>query len=404
MTSDLSSKAHLPLEAALARHAEAFRERFGPGSPSLYFSPGRVNLMGAHLDYNQGPVMPTAIDRGTFLALRRRSDRRVRFASTFDPRTLELELDELPGQRLRFWADYPLGVLRELLLARGGSQDLCGVEILFGGNLPVGAGLSSSASICVGTALALDRAYELRLERLDLVRSALAAERGFVGVQCGIMDPYAVGFARAGHLLWLDCKDRSFEHLPFDFESLRLAVVDSGVRRELAEGAFNRRVEECRAAFELLRVAQPEALCLRDVQLATLEERRRSMDPTLARRAEHVIREVGRTFEARERLLAGEPDQLGALMSRTHASLRELFEVSCPELDLIVEVATGSEGALGARLTGAGFGGCAVVLLRRGAEEQLERRLHAAFRARFGRAPRVQHFGGDPGPRALEGA
>jgi len=390
------------LARSFARHAAAFRERFGgAGPPRQFFSPGRVNLMGAHLDYNGGPVMPTAIDRGTFVAVRPRADSRVVMASTFDPAVLEVDLTDLPRERRGVWADYPLGVLVELA-RRAAAAPAAGVEFLFGGDLAIGAGLSSSASICVGTALALDVVWELGLEPLERVHAALDAERGFVGVQCGIMDPYAVGLARPGHLLWLDCKDARSTHLPFDFDGFALAVADSGVRRELAEGAFNRRVAECRAAFEVLRRVQPAATCLRDVAYATLEDQRGELDATVARRAEHVLREVARTFSARDALLAGHPAGLGVEMTRSHASLRDLYEVSCPELDQIVEDSIAVEGVLGARLTGAGFGGCAVILLRKGAEEELRARLAAGFERRFGRVPPVELYTGDRGPREIE--
>lgn len=407
----------------LAEHARVFRERFGTGpEPRCFFSPGRVNLMGAHLDYNGGPVVPTAIDRGTFIALRPRADRRLVLASTHEPPdeshriehgqspgSIELDLDDLPRERIGRWADYPLGVVRELVrLApeRGrsgaGGNGLSGLEVLFGGNLPVGAGLSSSASICVGTAFACGELWELGLSRMDCVEAALAAERGFVGVQCGIMDPYAVGLARPGHLLWLDCKDRSHELLPIDAARLCIAVADTGVRRELAQGAFNERVRECAAAFEALRPFAPGATCLRDVPLETLEARRGALDPVLARRAEHVLTEVARTFEARAALARGDAAAFGKRMTLAHASLRDLYEVSVPELDLLVEAAHGTPGVLGARLTGAGFGGCVVVLLERGSAGTLQARLERGFEARFGRRPTVELFGGDRGPRELD--
>jgi galactokinase len=387
-----------------AAHAAAFRGRFGGGErPRVFFAPGRVNLMGAHLDYNGGPVMPTAIDRGTFVAARPRADRRVALASTLDGACVEFELDCLPAARSGRWADYPVGVVREIsALAEAQGARGTGLDVLYGGNLPVGAGLSSSASICVGTAFALDAILGLGLPRVELVHAALRAERGFVGVQCGIMDPYAVGLARASSLLWLDCKDRSSEYIPIDHARLSIAVADTLVRRELAQGMFNERVAQCRAAFEGLRPHQPDATCLRDVRLATLEEHAGALEPVAARRAQHVVAEVARTFAARDALQRGDARGFGAEMTRAHASLRELFEVSVPELDRLVESAVATPGVHGARLTGAGFGGCAVVLLERGAEAELAARLVRDYSARFGRAPVVEFYGGDPGPREID--
>lgn len=384
--------------------ARAFRDRFGGSAePRVFFAPGRVNLMGAHLDYNGGPVMPTAVDRGTFAAFRARRDGRVSLASTREGVQVDLELDRLPAARSGRWADYPIGVLREILAlaeAQGARGD--GFDVLFGGNLPVGAGLSSSASICVGTAFALDALYGLGLPRVEIVHAALRAERGFVGVQCGIMDPYAVGLARESSLLWLDCKDRSSEYIPIDHARLSIAVADTLVRRELAQGMFNERVAQCRAAFDALRRHQPDATCLRDVRAATLSAHGRELEPVLARRARHVIEEVERTFSARDALRRGDPAGFGSGMTRAHESLRGLFEVSVPELDRLVESAVATPGVHGARLTGAGFGGCAVVLLERGAEQDLAARLERDYERAFGRAPVVEFFGGDAGPREID--
>jgi len=393
------------LSEELAAHAAAFRRRFGDGSDlRLFFSPGRVNLMGAHLDYNGGPVMPTAIDRGTFIAARVRGDRRLRLASTHDPSLVELDLARLEANRTQRWIDYPLGVVREILAAAaaaGHDSRVVGLDLYFGGNLPIGAGLSSSASICVGTALALRTLWNQELSRMELVHVALRAERNFVGVQCGIMDPYAVGLARVGHILWLDCKDASSQYIPLGSDRLSIAIADTLVRRELAQSAFNERVRQCRAAFEILERHEPDAACLRDIRLETFEKRRAGMDPVAARRAEHVIREVARTFAARDSLLRDDPAGLGAEMTRAHASLRDLFEVSAPELDQLVESATACDGVLGSRLTGAGFGGCTVILLRKGAEADLRERLDVEFERRFGRKPVVGFFHGDSGPREI---
>ncbi len=388
------------LDAELERHAARFTEAFGArgGRPRLVFAPGRVNLFGGHLDYNGGPVMPTALDRGTFLALRPRADRRLVLASTFDGAGCDLDLDRLPEVRTGLWADYPIGVVKALA-ARAPSAP--GLDVLFGGNLPVGAGLSSSASICVGTALALDLAWDLGLSVRDRVAAALTAERGFVGVQCGIMDPHAVGLAKPGHLLWLDCKDGSTEHLPIDFERLSIGIVDSGVQRQLARSEFNARVAQCAEAFRALAPHVPGATVLRDVPADVVEAHAHGLDPVILRRARHVAAEVARTFAARRALESGDLRRLGELMSATHASLRDLYECSAPELDVIAEAGAEAPGGLGARLTGAGFGGCAVLLVAAGREAEALDHVQARFAARFGRVPTAGFFRGDEGPREV---
>ena len=394
----------------LLAHARGFEARFGDrGEPTLFFSPGRVNLMGAHLDYNGGPVMPTAIDRGTFIAARPTRTHTLRLASTLDGAMLEIDLGSLARGRqpkTGSWFDYPLGVVLEIedALRLGEiSGAPHGLEILFGGNLPVGAGLSSSASICVGTGFVLDRMWNLGMTRMRIVHAALRAEREFVGVHCGIMDPYSVGLAREGQLLWLDCKDGSSAYLPIDPGRHAIAVADTLVRRELAQVAFNERVRQCREAFEALRHHQPDATCLRDIGVETFEEHRKTLDPIVAMRAEHVVREVARTFAAREALSVGDVSGLGSAMFRAHESLRDLFEVSVPELDHLVESAADCPGVLGARLTGAGFGGCVVMLVDAEAGESCAERIAATFQQRFGRRPVIELFGGDAGPREIAG-
>lgn len=384
------------LMGALRAHGVRFQELF-PGAPArLFFSPGRVNLMGAHLDYNGGTVMPMALDRGTFLALRPRADRRLVLASTLEGERVTVELDALPTKSRGRWFDYPLGVLVHLLRTHPVAR---GAEILFGGNLPIGAGLSSSASISVGTAFALRALWGAAPDPMACIEAALWGERQWVGVQCGIMDPYAVALSRPGHVLWLECREARYEHLPFDSGELAIAIVDSGIRRELAKGDFNRRVEECQEAFRRLAPRAPGARVLCQVPAAVVEEAAEELGPLLARRARHVVGEVARTRAARQALERGDIVEFGRCVSATHVSLRELYAVSVPELDRIVALAQAWPGVLGARLTGAGFGGCAVVVLRPGALPGFGEHVERGFERDFGRRPPVFFFRGDAGPR-----
>ena len=391
------------LGESLRAHRAAFEQHFGvTEGVRTFFSPGRVNLFGGHLDYNGGPVLPTAIDRGTFVAIRPRGDGEIRMASRFAEVQGSFKAAALPVSPRGEWFDYPLGVLLALVrLEDSMAAKLAGgFDVLFGGNLPVGAGLSSSASICVGTTFALNALLGLGLDPVQRVEAALDAERGFVGVKCGIMDPYAVGFARPKHVLWLDCKDETFEHLPMDFERLSIGVVDTGIQRLLARGEFNRRVTECAAAFEALRIHAPDARVLRDISRTVLTENGHELDADLLRRATHVVEEVERTFVAREALLSGDLETLGRCMTETHASLRDRYDCSCEELDALVEAAT-KGGALGARLTGAGFGGCAVMLIAAGDEQRVSEAVVGDFERRYGRRPPIAFFQGDEGPREI---
>jgi galactokinase len=391
--------------------ADALRVHFGDGPAArLFFAPGRVNLMGAHLDYNGGPVMPMPVDRGTLVAARPNALGRVRLASLREEGVFDSV--ELPATVTGAWYDYPIGVLAQSRAAvRSGASE--GLDLVFGGDLPIGAGLSSSASICVATALALHGCSGASVPRgaagrvgselgVQLVEEALKAERGHVGVQCGIMDPFAVGLGRPGHLLWLDCRDRSYEHVPLDTERYLVGIVDTGVRRELAAGAFNERVAQCAALFDHLRspIASEEWLC--DVPRARFDAALADLPDDLVRRGRHVFGELERTHAARAALVRGDVAAFGRAMTESHGSLRDDYQVSTPELDTLVEAATAVPGVLGSRLTGAGFGGCTVVLLEREARGELVEAVDRAFRARFGRPPVAEFFGGGDGPHELD--
>lgn len=376
-------------------------EAFGPGGElRRFFAPGRVNLMGAHLDYNGGPVMPMPVDRGTVVVGRTTGTGRVRLVSTREAGTFDARaLPDAPAGR---WYDYPVGVVRQLAERWPAGV---GLDLAFGGDLPIGAGLSSSASICIATALAADlllggtQATDADAEAdARRVARALEAEREFVGVQCGIMDPFAVGFGRPGHLLWLECRTRRFEHVPLDPERYLVGVIDSGVRRELAAGAFNRRVAQCAEVLEALQRDAPELEWLCDAPRADFEALALSLSREAAARGRHVFDELERTLEARRALVAGDAAGFGAAMTRSHASLRDLFEVSTPELDELVDAATAVPGVLGSRLTGAGFGGCTVVLLERDARAALVAAVNDRYRTRFGRDATVEFFAGGDGP------
>ncbi|QDU85560.1 Galactokinase [Planctomycetes bacterium Pla163] len=390
--------------------ADALRVHFGDGPAArLFFAPGRVNLMGAHLDYNGGPVMPMPVDRGTLVAARPNGLGRVRLASLREPGVFDS--DALPTTVTGAWYDYPIGVLAQYRAAdRPGSSE--GLDLVFGGDLPIGAGLSSSASICVATALALHGCSGERVplgtaERvgpklgLQLVEEALQAERGHVGVQCGIMDPFAVGLGRPGHLLWLDCRDRSHEHVPLDTERYLVGIVDTGVRRELAAGAFNERVAQCAALFDQLRSTDASEAWLCDVPRARFDDALGGLSDELVRRGRHVFGELERTHAARTALVRGDVAGFGRAMTASHESLRDDYQVSTPELDTLVDAATAVPGVLGSRLTGAGFGGCTVVLLEREARDELVEAVGRAYRARFGREPVTEFFGGGDGPHEL---
>lgn len=355
------------LEEILGPQPAAFHEVFGAGeNPRVFFAPGRLNLIGEHVDYCGGPSLAVALDRGTYVLGRRTTGRELRLWAAREPSLERFDLNRLPECARGRWSDYVLGVLRELGPAR-----LPGLELFVTGDLPVGVGLSSSASLTVAIALAVDHLAALGGGPSAWIAAALAAEREYVGVPCGILDPTAIVHAQPGFALWIDARDQTHEAVPVEWGRLALSVVESGVTRELATGGYAERVAECVAAFEVLRAAQPDAACLGDVTRATLSACEAPLGPTLLRRARHVISEVERTRAARATLERGHAEGLGPLLSASHASLRDDHEVSCPLLDRLVAGACRVDGVLGARLVGAGFGGAALVLHEESAAKNL---------------------------------
>jgi galactokinase len=354
------------------------------GAPSVVVrAPGRVNLIGEHTDYNAGFVLPAAIDRSVLLALRPRADRRVHLHALTLGRTFECDVDAIaaPGEA---WARYPLGVLAAF--AERGLR-VGGFDLVYGGDLPIGSGLSSSAAVSAGLAFGLSELSSFGLERPELAQIAQRAEHIFAGVQCGLMDPLASLLGRRGQALFIDCRELAFRYIDVPSEA-RLYVCDSGVTRSLAHSGYNERRRECEAGLAALRETLPEVRSLRDVTLAQLEHERGRLTPQLYKRCRYVIEENTRVQAACECLEAGDLTGLGALMSASHAGLAQLYEVSCPELDLLVAHANATPGVAGARLMGAGFGGCVLCLVPAGGDREFLASMERAY-AHLSRPPRM---------------
>jgi galactokinase len=358
--------ARLSPEARRAELAKAFARRFGRAPEGFSEAPGRVNLIGEHLDYNEGLVLPVAIDQSVLAAFARREDAEVRaYSIDFDEES-RFALDAPIGRDdERPWANYVRGVCSALL--EEGAPGV-GLDLAITGDVPFGAGLSSSAALELATLGALRAAWGLDIDDKALALLGQRAENEFVGVQCGVMDQLTSALGVAGHALLIDCRTLQVEPvaLPFEEHGVALVVADSAVPRRLEASAFNRRREECAEALRLLREAMPDRrpAALRDVSRADLDAHGGALPPALLRRARHVASELARVRSAVEALRGGQIEAFGALMNASHASLRDDFEVSCPELDLLAGLAEGLDGVLGSRLTGAGFGGCTVNLVR----------------------------------------
>jgi galactokinase len=362
--------------------AEKFRTRFGV-NPHVYRAPGRVNLIGEHTDYNDGFVMPAAIGFYCRVAASPRKDRKlVVFSEEFrDQVEVGLSPDALRPSHT--WSDYSVGVAAQLEKA---GFALTGANLLIHGEVPIGAGLSSSASIEVATALALAEESGLSIDRTRLARICQQAENDFVGMRCGIMDQFISLHGRANHALMLDCRSLQFELVPIP-EFVRLVVCNTGVTHKLAGGEYNRRREECEEAVRSLEKVLPGIRALRDVSLEQLEEYRGVLSEVAYKRAHHVITENARVLDGTEALRMGSLHQFGEYMAESHGSLRDMFEVSCAELDLMVELANRQAGVYGARMTGGGFGGATINLVEASKAEAFAENVANAYQKETGIVP-----------------
>ncbi|MGB9723429.1 MAG: galactokinase [Chloroflexia bacterium] len=379
------------------RLEEAFRRHFGALPEVVAFAPGRVNLIGEHTDYNEGWVLPAALDLGTLVAARKRPDGRLRMVALRLAASDEAALAELRPPGGPGWSRYIRGVAA--LLVEAGCV-ISGADLLIDGDLPLEAGLSSSASLELGVALALASLAGCSIEPRALARLCRRAENEFAGVPCGIMDQMAVALGRAGHALLLDCRTLEIEPVPFPPEA-RLLIVDSGVPRALAVSAYRKRRAECEEATRLLQAAYPQVRALRDVTLEMLAGVK-GLPETLRRRARHVVSENRRVRESVSALRAGDLETFGRLMDASHESLRHDFEVSGPELDLLVESACRMPGVFGARLTGAGFGGSIIALAVAEQAGPAAEAVLEAYRRKGGREGRAWVCTPAEGARLLE--
>jgi galactokinase len=333
--------------------ADGFRARFGRSPEGVWRAPGRVNLIGEHTDYNDGFVLPFAIDRETFVAAARRDDARIALASEGFGEAAEVDADALSPDAERGWWSYVHGVIAGVGVTIGGAR---GLDAFVASTVPTGAGLSSSAALECATAVAVDELWATGLDRVELARIARDAEQTFAGVPCGIMDQIAALFGRQGHALFLDTRSLAREAVPLLSPAHAIVVIDTRVKHALADGAYAERRHESEDAAGALGVA-----ALRDATLEQLAAS--SLDDTLRARARHVISEDARVLAAVEALRADDADRVGELMLDSHTSLRADFEVSSDELNVAVGAAVDA-GALGARMTGGGFGGAAIALVQ----------------------------------------
>ncbi len=355
---------------------ERFRQTFG-GQARLYRAPGRVNLIGEHTDYNGGFVLPAALEQCTWIAAAPRPDRLLRMHSLRADETLEFDLDDPAPKPRHDWSDYVRGVA--VMLQRD-KYRLSGADLVIDSDVPVGSGLSSSAALEVATGFALLDCAGVAVDRTRLALCAQRAENEFVGMRCGVMDQFASCHGAADRALLIDCRSLEFRLVPID-PSVRLVIVNSMVHHELAGSQYNVRREQCEEGVARLSKVLPGVRELRDVTLDDLARHGAILPEVILRRARHIVTENDRVVRAADALAAGEVEACGRLMNASHLSMRDDYEISCREIDILVELAGRIDGVLGARMTGGGFGGCTINLVRAEAVERFAAEIAPGYHA-----------------------
>lgn len=357
-----------------------YKEVFGAAATHVVRSPGRINIIGEHTDYNEGFVLPTAIDKAIYVAVAKRDDDLVRlYAQDFDA-CYEVSLEKVSPTELG-WPNYVLGVVAELQ-ERG--KSIGGFNLYLDGDVPLGAGLSSSAAVECATGFALDVLFDLGLSRVEIAQIGQQAEHKYAGVKCGIMDQFASVMSKAGHVIKLDCRDLSYSYEPLELGEYVILLLNTNVKHSLASSAYNDRRASCEKGVTLVQKKHPEVKSLRDVSMQMLEAHVRDVDVEAYVKCKFVLEENQRLERACEALESGDLPELGRQLYLAHQALSKEYEVSCAELDFLVDYVKQFPQVLGARMMGGGFGGCSVNLLKAAFQDELIASLTPIYKAKFG--------------------
>jgi galactokinase len=350
-------------------------------------APGRVNLIGEHTDYNDGFVMPIAIQYAAHVMAAPRDDHEVHIHSVDFEGQSTFNIDrDIPFDKQNRWSNYQRGVADQLI-KRG--HAIRGADLLIQGNVPIGAGLSSSAAVELATAVSFNRLNDLKISMKEMIKLCQAAENRFVGMNCGIMDQFISGMGKTGMALFLDCRSLDYKQIPFPEDMYTIVIVNTKVQRELTGTEYNERRSQCEEGVRLLKEDLPDIRALRDVTVADFETHKAVLPDIVRKRCRHVIYENERVKTFSNALTTRNVGLMGTLLLQSHEDLRDLYEVSCPELDLAVALAMEVEGVIGARMTGAGFGGCAIALVEKGRESALREKILDVYPSKTGIKPEV---------------
>ena len=357
-----------------------FNNVFGQ-TPMLIRSPGRVNLIGEHTDYNMGYVLPASIDKAIYLAIQKRDDQKIHLLSVDYNDSYEGSLQNLvPSGKL--WPDYILGVVEQMLKS---GVKLSGFNIAFGGDIPIGAGLSSSAALECATGFALNELFNCGISKLEIVKMGQAAENQFVGVNCGIMDQFASVFGQEKKLIRLDCQSLEHRYIPFDDTDINIVLFNSQVKHSLASSAYNDRRAQCEKGVAIIQKHHPEVKSLRDATEQMLLDYIKPLDAETYKRCYYVVTEIKRLLDGCDDMENNDLKSFGKRMFETHAGLRDLYEVSCAELDHLVDLVSGNPDVLGSRMMGGGFGGCTINLIKKDAVDKIVREVTAGYKKLTGK-------------------
>lgn len=372
---------------------DLFLKRYGGTEDGIrvFASPGRVNLIGEHTDYNGGLVFPAAISMRSLIVLRPREDDVIRLSATDLEVVVEADIHKLNDYRDLKWGNYQLGVAYEL---QQDGYDLQGCDMLYDDTVPLGGGLSSSAAIQVATALALSTMADEKAglnreaDMVYLAKVSQRSEHNYVGVKCGIMDQFASAMGKANKAIYLNCKTLDYKLVPVEMDGYKIVLMNTNKKRSLADSKYNERRSECEEGLTQLQTVLPQAECLGDITMAEFEEHKATIsNPVVRKRVEHVIAEDDRVLRSVEALQNNDLEEFGKLLIASHNSLRDLYEVTGVELDTLAEEAIKVEGCIGARMTGAGFGGCAVSIVREDAVERFTQQVGKVYTEKIGYAP-----------------
>jgi len=365
-----------------AKLSALFASQFNEAPSFVIASPGRINLIGEHVDYNHGFVLPAAIDKYMYVAVSKRSDHQIVMHAADIQQNYQTSLDNASQCSSLDWPNYVLGVAHEL---KKDGHTISGFNILITGNIPVGAGVSSSAALECATVFSLMHLFDINISKQTMVQIAQRAENNFVGVNCGVMDQFASMFGKADHVIKLDCADLSYTYFPFKLDGISIVLFDTFVKHSLASSEYNTRRQECETGISALR-QQFSITSFREATLIMLDAVADTISSDVYSRCRYVIEEIARMESACNHLLAGEIDAFGARMYETHTGLSKLYNVSCRELDLIVENCMNETAIIGARMMGGGFGGCVIALVRATELETVYKRINAVYENTFGRS------------------